>query len=71
MIQVVPNQPPEAQPIKCPRTGCGTDTEVSRFGLLRTHKLPDGWRTCAASGATPRDAKEFIPPFGYQRPEGE
>lgn len=32
------------------------------FGKLGTHKLPDGWRTCAASGATPREAKDYPEP---------
>lgn len=42
--------------INCPRPGCGTLVGVSQSGKLATHKLPDGWRTCAASGATSEDA---------------
>lgn len=53
---------PEPKPINCPRTGCETTTEVNAFGRLRTHKLPDGWRTCAASGKTPDQAGEMDPP---------
>lgn len=48
--------------VLCPRPGCGTLTGVSQSGKLSTHKLPDGWRACAASGATQEDAAVFPSP---------
>lgn len=48
--------------IDCPRRGCGTTVSVTQTGKLDTHKLPDGWRTCAASGATAEDAAIMPPP---------
>lgn len=68
MIQVVPNQLPSSYPANCPRPGCGTPTEVNAFGKLRMHKLPDGWRRCAASGATLLEAQAYDPPPGEARP---
>lgn len=48
--------------INCPRPGCGTKTMLSYGGVIETHKLPDGWRTCAASGTRTNEASEMSPP---------
>lgn len=48
--------------VHCPRPGCGAETRLSRADKLVTHKLPDGWRVCAASGSTLLEAQMYDPP---------
>lgn len=51
-----------SQKVNCPRPGCGTETTANDAKKLVTHKLPDGWRTCAASGATLSEAAQMAEP---------
>lgn len=46
----------------CPRNGCGEPVRINQAGKIDTHKLPDGWRACAASGETLDDAAKMSPP---------
>lgn len=48
--------------VNCPRPGCGTETTANDATKLVTHKLPDKWRVCAASGKTMEEAAAMEAP---------
>lgn len=59
--------PPGNIEIECPRKGCGAPVTVNKAGIILTHKLPDGWRTCAATGKTVEVAVTLPEPEAVRR----